>query len=270
MPTFLAIDWSGAVLGVRRKMWLAEVSNRRLAGLECGRNRDEIVEHLVDRSSRDPDLVVGFDFAFSFPRWFVEAHGCLCAPEVWRVAERDGERWLRDCPAPFWGRARRPRPPPNAARPMFRATESDSAAAHRVRPKSAFQVGGAGAVGTGSVRGMPCLSRLRERGFAIWPFDPPRRPLALEIYPRDLTGRVNKSSATARRLYLAREFADQPPALLELAASSEDAFDAAVSALRMAQHAGSFDSLACSTDPAERTEGRIWRPAPCVLSTLSS
>ncbi len=262
MAAFLAIDWSGAIAGVRRKMWIAEVVAGRLVRVECGRDRAEIVDHLVERAARDRDLVVGLDFAFSFPRWFVEAQGCALAPELWRVVERDGEGWLRNCAAPFWGRTGRRRPPPDSARAMYRTTESDAVTAHGVGPKSVFQVGGAGAVGTGSVRGMPWLTRLRERGFAIWPFDPPRRPVALEIYPRDLTGRINKSSALARRLFLAREFADQDPALLELAASCEDALDAAVSALRMSQHAECFDQLRAARDPIERMEGRIWRPPP--------
>ena len=38
-----------------------------------------------------------------------------------------------------------------------------------VRPKSTFQIGGAGAVGTGSLRGMPHLLTLREAGCAVWP-----------------------------------------------------------------------------------------------------
>src|SRR5207249_2347049 len=106
--------------------------------------------------------------------------------------------------------------------------------------KSVFQIAGAGAVGTGSLRGMPALLDLRAAGFAIWPFDPPRLPMAVEIYPRWLTGRVNKSSPIARALYLATRFGEENRALLRTAASSEDAFDAAVSALRMARAAGSF------------------------------
>ena len=39
-------------------------------------------------------------------------------------------------------------------------------------PKSIFQLAGPGAVGPGSLRGMPLLTTLRDRGFAVWPFDP--------------------------------------------------------------------------------------------------
>src|SRR4051812_28448983 len=42
-----------------------------IARLECGRSRDEIVAHLIECAQREPRLVVGLDFAFSFPRWFL-------------------------------------------------------------------------------------------------------------------------------------------------------------------------------------------------------
>ena len=82
----------------------------------------------------------------------------------------DGERWLAECAATVLGAAR-----PAAARPPSScgSTEAAMAAVGGIRPKSTFQIGGAGSVGTGSVRGWPALVRLREAGFAIWPFDQP-------------------------------------------------------------------------------------------------
>jgi len=44
------------------------------------------------------------------------------------------------------------------------------------------------------------------------------------------------------------------------AESSEDAFDAIVSARRMRNHAAQFAELGQSTEPVELLEGRIWRP----------
>jgi hypothetical protein len=39
--------------------------------LENGRTRTEIVEALVAEKERDPHLMVGFDFAFSLPAWYL-------------------------------------------------------------------------------------------------------------------------------------------------------------------------------------------------------
>ncbi|MEX0750548.1 MAG: hypothetical protein WD359_07030, partial [Dehalococcoidia bacterium] len=61
---------------------------------------------------------------------------------------------------------------------------------------------GAGAVGTGSLRGMPMLHRLHAAGMHIWPYDDPGYPLVIEIYPRLLTGPVRKSSPQARARYI--------------------------------------------------------------------
>jgi hypothetical protein len=109
-----------------------------------------------------------------------------------------------------------------------------------------------GAVGTGSLRGWPVLRRLREAGFAVWPFDPPRLPAVVEIFPRLLTGPVVKSRRDARERYLASRA--WPPE----AAVSEDAFDAAVSALVMSAHTASLATLPAEPDAQMRREGRIW------------
>jgi hypothetical protein len=65
-----------------------------------------------------------------------------------------------------------------------------------------FQIGGAGAVGTGSIRGMLYLRNLREGGFSVWPFDPPNPHTAMEIRPRALTGPVTKSDMSSGERYL--------------------------------------------------------------------
>lgn len=67
MNRVIAVDWSGAVTGAKSKIWLAEVRDGRLTRLEPGRDRDEIVEHLIAEATRDSDLVVGLDFALLFP-----------------------------------------------------------------------------------------------------------------------------------------------------------------------------------------------------------
>src|SRR5947209_3529399 len=145
----IAIDWSGRATGDRHAIWLAEARGGELTRLESGRTRDQIAEHLVELVRDDPELVVGLDFSFSLPAWFLVAQGYASAPDLWEGAARDGECWLRECRAPFWGRRGHRRPDVAA---HFRVTEAVSPAFGGVRPKSTFQIGGAGSVGTGAVR----------------------------------------------------------------------------------------------------------------------
>jgi len=242
-------------------MWLAETSERGLERVECGLRRDEVVRHLIELAEREPRLVVGIDFAFSFPRWFLAEHGLASARDAWELVAREGESWLARSPHPFWGRPFVARPAPIEGRSEWRATESEGMLVGGAAPKSIFQTGGAGTVGTGSLRGMPYLRDLQDAGFAIWPFDRARLPMVVEIYPRYLTGPVNKSSAVARALYLQARHARESRAMLELAGSSEDAFDAAVSAVCMRRFARDFARLPRRPlTETDRLEGRIWRP----------
>ena len=172
------------------------------------------------------------------------------------------------CQPPCWGRPDRhcPETSPEA---RFRRTELEVPGTAGIRPKSVFQIGGAGAVGTGSLRGMRLLHRLHAAGFSIWPFDPPGWPRVVEIYPRLLTEAVNKSSAAARADHLDARHPELGADLRRRAASSEDAFDAAFSALVMARHLDELIALAPATDPKERLEGWIWHPDASLGTALA-
>lgn len=249
----VAVDWSGDARAPERKIWAAEVIEGELVNVRRGGRAPEMAADLVRLAEAGP-LIVGLDFAFSFPRWFVtdvlRAGGIR---EVWEAAERDGETWLAECKPPFWGRPNTKRPERDDAQPYFRRTEKQMP----FPAKSVFQIGGGGAVGTGSVRGMPLLRRLHDAGFNVWPFEDAAFPLVIEIYPRVLTRAVIKSDAAARRAYLDRD-GRVPPRLLETAASDEDPFDAAISALEMAAHAEEIRTLRAQPDFA--LEGAIWQP----------
>ncbi len=256
----IAVDWSGRRTSERRYLWIAEAAAGELTGLECGRSRAQLGDDLVARVDADPGLVVGFDFSFSLPAWFLDQRGFAEAPDLWDAAARHGEDWLRTCAPPFWGRPghRRPELPGH-----LRVTEAGIASVGGVRPKSTFQIGGPGSVGTGSLRGFPVLARLRRAGFAIWPFDAPATPpVAIEIYPRLLTGAVVKSDPAARRAHLEHRHPGLRPSLRELAVRSEDAFDAAVSALVMSAHEADLRALPTMDDPVARREGWVWAPPP--------
>ena len=258
MQAAIAVDWSGARQGGGRRIWLAEVIGDELVVLQNRWNLETLLLWLIGRAERNTSLVLGLDFAFSFPAWFVAERFGGVAEVGWDQASANGEAWLTDVARPFWGRPGSQRPVLGDDQDHFRATEQSLSDAHG-RPKSVFQVGGAGAVGTGSIRGMALLPRLRKAGFAIWPFNPPSLPLVVEIYPRALTGPVVKSLTAARRQYLDVWGWPRDPALRARVAATEDSFDAAVSARQMALHATEFADLPAPSQ-LDRVEGRIWLP----------
>jgi hypothetical protein len=198
------------------------------------------------------------DFSFSFPAWFVRQLGLSDGPTIWGYVAEHGESWLASCAAPFWGRRGRPRPA--LAGPSLRRAERAVPRIAGISPKSVFQIGGAGSVGTGSIRGMSLLARLTGSGAAIWPFASGGETTVVEIYPRLLTGPVRKSRPAERAALLAARFPGLSPEHRLLAIGSEDAFDAAVSALVMAEHAADLAALPAETDGELRLEGRIWHP----------
>lgn len=252
----LAIDWSGAKRG-GSKLALAEVVNGELQGVTTVRSRETAIDEVLRRCRQTSDTIVGLDFAFSMPAWFLTDRRLSSAVDLWKLVEQQGERWLQECSSPFWGR-------PGKCRPQlsrhYRRTEEQAGTVAGISPKSSFQIGGAGAVGTGSIRGMPMLLHLREAGISVWPFDPPSRPLIIEIYPRLLTGPVNKRSFEARKNYLDQRWSDLPLVLRDEILRSEDSFDAAVSALVMDRHRGELEQLPRNGETWERLEGRIWWP----------
>jgi hypothetical protein len=184
------------------------------------------------------------------PAWYLDEQGIDTAADLWADADRL-ERWLGDCQPPFWGRPGRRRPD----QLHWRRTEL----AVSPRPKSVFQIGGAGAVGTASLRGMPVLARLHGEGFTIWPFQPASGPTTVEVWPRLATGPMVKSSPAARQQWLdhpARRAAIPAPFSTYCQASA-DAFDAAAAALALLDSPPPPDL----TDPTIRREGWIWDPA---------
>jgi hypothetical protein len=270
-PRVMAIDWSGrSSPDQRRSLWLAEAVDGELIRLEGGRTRAELVELLIAEADRDPNLIIGVDFAFSLPAWYLQERQ-LTARQLWALLADEAltpamrqlglTRWMNHPELPFWitGEAHARLAPGQS----LRRTEQE-VGVPGVQPKSVFQLVGAGQVGRGSLYGMGALHRLAGAGFRIWPFDPSGLPLVVEIFPRVLTGPVRKNSPTERERYLGA--VPMRPDLGRLAAASEDAFDAAVSAVVMAAR---IDELRVLPDaPGYELEGKIWQPRdPVVLGT---
>ena len=292
----VALDWSGRVdaAGQRRHIW-AGVWTRGVVTLEAGRTRDEVAAWLIAMAGETPRMVVSIDSCFSYPAWFLREHRCGTVFEFWKkVAEGKGEEWLaRECEdvardERFWGKPHaRPAVFCGAGmRRMFRGTDYDNKIAQGeaggdavraakmkgIQPKSPFQIGGAGSVGTASLRGIPVLMRLRDAGFRVWPFESAAlhsarpKPLLVEMYTRLMTGAVAKSNAEARKAYLRAKMCGDAVyvgisrAVLKKAEESEDAFDALVSVMEMVRHMEEFAGLKATRDEELKLEGITWRP----------
>jgi hypothetical protein len=296
----IAIDWSGRVdaPGQRRHIW-AGVWTRGADGgvkaeLESGRTREEVGEWLIELAREMPRMVVSIDCCFSFPGWFLQEHGCADMFAFWRKANAGlAEQWLaRECEdiardERFWGKPHK-RPAQfcgEGYRRQFRFADYDNKIAQAlpggdeeraakmrgITPKSPFQIGGSGSVGTGSLRAMTMLERLHGAGFRVWPLEDAAlgaapQPLLVEMYTRLMTGPVAKSNAEARKKYLAEKrkndavYAPVGRAVAAKALGSEDAFDALVSVLEMARYSEDFARLRATKDAELRREGLTWRP----------
>jgi hypothetical protein len=258
-PTCVAIDWSGDATesGQRQRIVAATVRDGRVTDVTSGRTRVEVAQWIAASGTTpvgEPTFV-GLDFSFSVPAWFARSLRCGAIDAVWALVAERGEQWLRECAPPFWGRPATRCAVDSADR--YRVCEQRLRALGR-HPKSIFQIGGAGAVGTGSLRGMPWLAWLRHRGVAIWPFDEVGACTVLEVYPslfanvatRDSDGRATHLSALPATVLGSGE--------RDAAIASPDAFDAVVSALAMWERRDELLTLRAATDPTIMLEGAIW------------
>jgi hypothetical protein len=257
----IAVDWSGRRGSDQaRHTWLCEIVDTAVRRLECGHTRSELVDHLAEVAAGEPPVVIGLDFAFSMPEWYLRDRGISSGPELWETVAREeltpGMRelglaaWMQEPDRPFWCTRRPGGLTPERA---FRRTELETRAMG-TQPKSVFQLVGGGQVGRGSLYGMQALHELERRGFSVWPFADADGPLVVEIFPRALTGAVVKSNPAARAAFL--EQLELRPADRAAAEASEDAFDALLSALAMARAGDAFDRL--RMEPRYALEGKIW------------
>lgn len=262
----VGVDWSGAAdpRAAARAIWLAVVEDGALVALEHGRDREATLAHLVELVLTEPETVIGLDFCFSAPAWFLAGRGMRSAGELWRWAASgiDADAgFVRGLPAPFWGPGIRAAPAAGGDR--FRATEHAIAAAG-ARPGSIFRLSGPGAVGAQSLYGMPALLSLCDAGVAIWPFDPPALPCAVEVFPRALARFLAPAGTRLRGAALRRAVAAAAADALgpwrARVEANQDAFDAAVTALVLGDTADLLEQLAAARAGANPLEGAIFVP----------
>ena len=258
----LGIDWSGAEKRANQRIYVAELdpTARRMTTVVRAADRTAVERFLgggelepaarslgpgVRRLGTDEAVLVGLDFAFSFPAGFaLPGRGRNWSWEDlarWTARLEDaklevairGEPGLRS--QFFLGKG-------DAAEPLLRTTERELVERGRARPTSVLHMVGAQQVGRGAIRGIPMLARLRaRRPAAIWPFDTPageRLGLTIvEVFPRLwLTPGMRKQRRSDRRAQLGhwgREgigFENAGAACV----ASPDAIDAAAAAIGLA------------------------------------
>ena len=262
MDRIIAIDWSGAKARLGRgAIALARVEHGRLTELDTTLDRPTAIAALLDEAT-DASTMVALDFAFSLPRWYLTERGFDHPEKLWRSlasGDEDGaESLIAGCEPPFWGRPGKPRP--HEASLGFRRADR----VHGAKP--VFQIGGAGSVGTGTLRGMPYLLQLRDAGWSIWPFDAPSERVIVEMYPAKLyrhagIERVRKSSPESRGAALRRVTGVRiSKKYRDVATESEHAFDALTSAVALWNLAGGRSVEFPVPSDSEQVEGMIFQP----------
>jgi len=262
----VGVDWSGAAgrRAAARAIWLAVAEGGSIVALETGRDRAETTGRVIELAFEEPETVVGLDFCFSAPAWFLDAHRMHSAGELWRWAAAGLGRdagFVRALGPPFWGPGIRPRPAIDGD-PLRR---TDHAAGRPgARPTSFFKLSGPGSVGAQALYGMPQLMTLCDAGVSIWPFDPPRLPAVVEVFPRLMVRLVAPYADSVTGAALRRAVVDgEALALGEFAAvcaANQDAFDAAIAALALSRARDLVDQLASRRVDADPREGEILVP----------
>lgn len=258
----IAVDWSGAkAKGGRGAIALASITTNGLQVLNDDLSRDEAIQLLLEIPCSER-VMAAFDFAFSLPAWYLKEQGIISPIQLWEMLASSGacgaEATIDRCDPPFWGRPGKPRP---------HESHLGLRKADRIHiAKPVFQIGGAGSVGTGTLRGMPYLLDLQRAGWAIWPFDPPSDRTVVEMYPRQLYAhagieRVRKSCPDSRKAALKQiSTCRLSPAVRRCAIASEHAFDALTAAIALWNWVGDKPVQFPVPDEQERIEGMIFQP----------
>lgn len=223
--TIIMVDWSGGSdTGPRPgpdAIWAAAHSRGRAEPPVYLRNRQIAETWIVSRLQAELDagrrVCIGFDFAFAYPVGFgIALTGSADPLAVWdwfaaQVVDAPKANNRFDLAAainrgfggggPFWFNALQRDIPDlprkgNARRVRWthprRATETAAKGSFEC-----WQLGGAGAVGSQIIMGLPVLSRLRHRfggAITVWPFQPPGPPITLiEVWPSVVSGPVQSA-----------------------------------------------------------------------------
>ncbi len=272
--TTAGVKWSGAASSrdAAKAIRIAIIEDGRARVAE-GLDREAatgLIDELGETSER---TLVGMDFCFGRPAWHMREEGYGHAADLWAdlatLEERRGResQWPReDLGFPYWGPQIRPRPDLLNKDDWFRETERQVRDITGEAGMSAFQLSGAGTVGSQSARGAGRLLELQGKGWSIWPFDPPSDHTIVEVFPKAYRSLVVGSQLSldpsARRdvtlSAMNRELHMDPEVLRTL---EEDlaALDAMLAAWLLWREDPMLPDL--SGDATAMVEGQIWLPS---------
>ena len=200
---FIGVDWSGARGPRLPRLQVAEVlaveTKPNLIPCPDGKyySRDAFVAWFLETSRLPQRMLVGFDFAFSFPRkdrqqFFPGATDSPeTAPDLWNCVERYCSKSERVYAASFVEDVTYARyfQGGELFERRLRITDQRCHQSGLGRPESIFRLVGPAQVAKGSLAGMLVLHHLRGKlnNLSIWPFD--EMPLSrsveavVDIYP---------------------------------------------------------------------------------------
>ena len=216
MDRVAVLDWSSSGVPKLGKdsIWLGLAQNGQVQA-ENHATRTAAYQALhqlvAETLAAGETLLLGVDFSLGYPQGFGQALMGDDSPfAVWgwmadhitdshsnahnlrMVAAQANAAFAGD--GPFWGNGAKadipglPRKKPRLAAGLaeFRATEQ-AARKTGLRPKSCWQLAGAGAVGAQAMVGLHWLEKLRQAfagQVAVWPFEQPTAPIVIvEVYP---------------------------------------------------------------------------------------
>lgn len=249
----MAIDWSGAASSGNQRIYVAErVDDGLVVKRAAGRTavhdflRGEELETKTGWERfgreippiREERVLVGIDFAFSFPAGFTRLD--LGPDWEWNGLCRRLADIFGNYSSPDWEKLRLPNVDLHGKPPRYRDTETCVQEAHGRAPAVSYATSGVAVqkqVGKSSISGILMIRSLLARArhdIAVWPLhgDADSTKLVLaEVYPAIWLGDARKSNLPDRYGW-AKERGLEDETLAAVTGSS-DAFDAALAAVEM-------------------------------------
>ncbi len=216
----LMVDWTGGgdtgPTPKKDAIWMARAAGGHADAPEYVRNRliarDRLAEEIQKTLDAGERLMIGFDFPFGYPQgfarhitgsddpfalwqWITDRAGDLkdgknrfdLAAQMNALLPGDGPFWFNGIKREIDGLSRKK--PPTLPVTELRKAETLAKGAF-----TCWQMGGAGAVGSQVLMGLPILQSLRAMfpdQIAVWPFEPLDRPIAfIEIWPSLIAAEV--------------------------------------------------------------------------------